>query len=60
MFLAFTPAISPKSATAIRREMRSWRLHRRNDLPIEEIAKMVNPAVRGWINYYGSFRRSDL
>jgi group II intron reverse transcriptase/maturase len=60
MFLAFTPAISPKSATAIRREMRSWRLHRRNDLPIEEIAKMVNPAVRGWINYYGSFRKSDL
>lgn len=60
IFLAFTPAISPESAKAIRQQMRAWRLHRRNDLPIEEIASKVNPVVRGWINYYGAYRRSAL
>jgi group II intron reverse transcriptase/maturase len=60
IFLAFTPAISRKSAGSIQRIMRSWRLHRRNDLSIEDIARLVNPAVRGWINYYGSYRRSAL
>jgi group II intron reverse transcriptase/maturase len=60
IFLAFTPAISPKSGIAIRRTMRSWHLHRRSDLSLVDIARLVNPAVRGWINYYGSYRRSDL
>jgi RNA-directed DNA polymerase len=60
IFLAFTPAISPKSAVAIRRTMRSWRLHRRSDLSLVDIAGLVNPVVRGWINYFGSYRRSAL
>jgi group II intron reverse transcriptase/maturase len=60
MFVAFTPAISPSSATAIRQTIRGWRLHRRNDVALDDIAREVNPVVRGWINYYGHFRRSAL
>ncbi|MGH7837763.1 MAG: group II intron reverse transcriptase/maturase, partial [Candidatus Binataceae bacterium] len=60
VFVGFTPAVSPKAALAIRQEMRSWLLSRRSDLSIEEIARTVNPAVRGWINYYGAFYRSAL
>jgi RNA-directed DNA polymerase len=27
---------------------------------LEEIARYVNPRVRGWVNYYGQFYRSEL
>jgi RNA-directed DNA polymerase len=60
IFLGFVPAISQKSALSVRQSMRSWQLHRRSDLSIDDIARRVNPAVRGWINYYGSYYRSAL
>ena len=27
---------------------------------LEELAKLINPYVRGWINYYGKFYPSEL
>jgi group II intron reverse transcriptase/maturase len=60
MFVGFTPAISSKSAKSIRQTVRAWRLHLRSGSAIEDLAKEVNPVVRGWINYYGSFYRSAL
>jgi group II intron reverse transcriptase/maturase len=59
-FVGFNPAISPKAACAIRQTMRSWRLHLRSDLSLEQIAAWVNPTLRGWINYYGAYFRSAL
>jgi RNA-directed DNA polymerase len=59
-FVGFNPAISPKSARSIRQIMRSWRFHHRSDLSLEQIATKVNPVLRGWINYYGSYFRSVL
>ncbi len=60
MFVGFNPAISTKSATSIRQEMRRWRLHLRSDLALSDLARQVNPALRGWINYYGLYYRSVL
>ena len=51
-FVGFNPAISPKSAKTIRQAMRSWRFHRHSDLTLEEIARRVNPVLRGWLAYY--------
>ncbi len=51
VFVGFNPGISPKSATAIRQTMRDWRLHHRSELSLEDIARRVNPVLRGWINY---------
>ena len=59
-FVGFNPGISAKSATAIRQTMRGWQLHLRSDLSLEEIAKWINPSLRGWINYYGVYYRSNL
>jgi len=59
-FVGFNPAISAKSAVAIRQAMRSWKLQLRSDLTLEQIADEVNPALRGWINYYGAHFRSAL
>ena len=61
MFVSFLPAISDKAAKHIRATIRDWRLGAtRNNQPLEEIARFVNPYVRGWINYYGRFYRSAL
>jgi RNA-directed DNA polymerase len=30
----------------------------RNNQRLEDLARFVNPVVRGWINYYGRFYRS--
>jgi len=59
-FINFTPAVSDKAAKAIRAEIRSWKLHNRSDKAIDDLSRMFNPIIRGWIQYYGRFYRSAL
>jgi group II intron reverse transcriptase/maturase len=59
-FVGFNPAISNKATKSICDVMRRWKLHRRTDKSLDEIAKMINPVLKGWINYYGHFRKSAL
>ena len=55
-FVSFLPAISTKAAKAIRRTIREWRMgSTRNNQSLEDLARLANPAVRGWIGYYGRF-----
>lgn len=60
VFVSFAPAISNRAAKSIRDAMRQWKLHRRTDKSIDELAQEINPVVRGWVNYYSSFHRSAL
>ena len=53
MFLSFSPAISKDALTKIGREVRSWRLHRRIGHTFGDLARWINPIVRGWMQYYG-------
>jgi len=58
-FVSFLPAISTKAAKAIRATIRNWRLaSTRNNQSLEDLARVINPAVRGWMNYYGRYYRS--
>ena len=59
-FVNFSPAVSDDAAQAIRREIRRWRLHLWNDKSLSDLARAINPIVRGWINYYGRFYKSML
>ena len=59
-FMSFSPAISRKAEKAIRDELRSWKMHRRSTVDIFYWAGVLNPKLRGWINYYGRFRRDAL
>jgi len=59
-FINFTPAVSAGAATKMRQEMRRWRLPLRSDKAIDDLARMWNPVLRGWIQYYGRFYRSAL
>ena len=58
--VSFLPAASPKARKAIRQAIRRWTLHRRTDKTLDDLARMFNPYIRGWINYYGHFYRSLL
>jgi hypothetical protein len=58
--VSFLPAASPKALKAIRQTIRRWELHHRSDMALEDLARMYNPDIRGWINYYGHFYRSAL
>ena len=58
-FVSFLPAISTQAAKAVRRTIRQWRMaSTRNNQTLEDLARLINPAVRGWMNYYGRFYRS--
>ncbi|MBM0240524.1 hypothetical protein JNW88_31785 [Micromonospora sp. ATA32] len=35
-------------------------MHRRTELRFADLAEMINPVVRGWMQYYGAFYRSAL
>ena len=59
-FINFTPAISRKAAKAIRRTSRGWHWPKRSNLDLEDLARLSNPAIRGWISYYGRFYKSEL
>jgi RNA-directed DNA polymerase len=58
-FTTFSPAISGKSATAIRQEIRRMRFHLRSDLSFKDVAAMINVKAGGWAAYYGRFRPSE-
>ena len=60
LFVGFNPAISNKAAQSIRQTIRSWRLPRSSPLQLADLAGRYNATVRGWINYYGAFRKSAL
>ncbi len=59
-FVNFCPAVSNRAKKEMRQELRSWRIHRRSDKSLADISRMINPMLRGWINYYGKFYKSEL
>ena len=44
----------------IRSTIKSLKIRRQTQLTLEEIARRLNPLLRGWIEYYGRFTPSAL
>lgn len=59
-FTSFLPAISKDALNKIGRQVRHWRIHRQIKATLGELARRINPIVRGWMKYYGAFYRSAL
>ncbi|MYL54923.1 group II intron reverse transcriptase/maturase [Pontibacillus yanchengensis] len=59
-FINFTPAVSNKACKAMRQTIRGWRLQLKPDKEINDLSQMFNAVIRGWINYYGHFYKSQL
>jgi len=51
--------VSQKSKTSILEKFKSMNLHKRRK-PLEEVAKAINPVLRGIITYYHHFWKDDM
>jgi len=60
LFLGFTPAISKEARKSIQEELRRERIQLKSTYTLEEIAKMYNSILRGWMVYYGKYTASEL
>ena len=56
----FSPAVSNEAAKEMRRTMRGWRLHLRSDKSLDDLSRMVDPILRGWVNYYTQYYKSAI
>jgi RNA-directed DNA polymerase len=59
-FVNFSPGVSNAAAKAMRQAIRDWQLGCRIDRQIDDLARMFNPIIRGWLTYYGRFYKSAL
>jgi RNA-directed DNA polymerase len=55
VFTGFLPAVSPEKLTAMSRRVGSWRIHRRVNLTLEDLAAPINQRLRGWLAYFTEF-----
>jgi RNA-directed DNA polymerase len=60
MFTSFAPAMSRDKLTAKGEEVRAWRLHLRTGGTLADLADWINPVVRGWMEYWGHFHKSQM
>jgi group II intron reverse transcriptase/maturase len=60
LFLGYDCAISIKSRKRITGILKSLKIETISFKSIVGIAQFLNPMIRGWVNYYGKFRRYAL
>jgi hypothetical protein len=55
LFCSFAPAVSPSALKAIRTTVRGLNIRRLTVRSLDDIARVLNPLLRGWIQYYGRY-----
>jgi group II intron reverse transcriptase/maturase len=59
-FTSFLPAASEVAMRRMRQAVRRWRLTCQTHVTLAEIAKLYNPVIQGWWNYYGAFYQTAI
>ena len=60
LFVSFTPAVSATALKTMREKTRRHNFRNRTNLSLNDIARMYNPVLRGWLEYYGRFYPSAM
>jgi len=60
LFLGYDCAISTSSKKRIVAKLREFDIEHMTFKSIVGIAQFLNPYIRGWVNYYGKFRRWEM
>jgi hypothetical protein len=60
MFCGYTPAVSKSALNAMRETIKGLKIRKRTEVTLDDIARELNPMVRGWVAYYGRYTRSAL
>ncbi|HMD06494.1 MAG TPA: group II intron reverse transcriptase/maturase [Candidatus Acidoferrum sp.] len=59
-FCGFNPAVSTSAMKAMRSAIRDLNIRHQTQLSLDDIARQLNPLLRGWIEYYGRYAQSAL
>jgi RNA-directed DNA polymerase len=55
------PAVSKDALKGMRKQVKlQWKIHLRSEMSLDILAEMYNPVIRGWIQYYGKFYKTEL
>jgi group II intron reverse transcriptase/maturase len=60
LFCGFNPAVSTSAMKAMRSAIRELNIRHQTQLSLDDIARQLNPLLRGWIEYYGRYAPSAL
>jgi group II intron reverse transcriptase/maturase len=60
LFCSFSPAVSPSALKSMKETIRDLEIRRRTDVSMVDIARKINPLLRGWIEYYGQYTPSAI
>ncbi|MCY1293605.1 group II intron reverse transcriptase/maturase [compost metagenome] len=55
LFTSFLPGASEDALKRMRQTVRRWRLNRQTHVKLADLARLYNPVIQGWWNYYGAF-----
>jgi len=56
----FIASAGKKSNKLFRAKIKAMKIHKRTGCKIDMIAELINPVVRGWINYFGKYNASAI
>ena len=59
-FTSYLPAVSKKSVQTIREKLKASETLRKVNNTLKDVAKELNPQIRGWFQSYGQFSISEL
>ena len=60
LFTGFDLAVSGKALARMGEVVRGWQLHHHVNLTWDQLVSWIAPVIRGWMAYYGRYRRSEL
>src|SRR5882672_5539506 len=55
----FLPAVSDAARKRMRQKIREWQIPRETSIRLHELSKRYNHHLRGWLNYFSHFRKSE-
>lgn len=59
-FTSWLPAVGKQAMKAMNEKMKQWSVLRSSGCTLRQLAETINPVLRGWINYYGHFYKTEL
>jgi len=59
-FISFIPGASNSAKREMRQTIRTWRIQLKSEKRLEDLSRMFNPILRGWVNYYGRYYKAEM
>lgn len=59
-FVGYGPGVSNKSKKRLLDKMRKLKIHRKVQTDLEILAEIMNPILRGWINYFDKYHKTAI